>query len=212
MGIQVDNLAVRYDGGSLFDGLSFTARPGQKVCLQGRSGSGKSTLLKALMGFVVPDSGRIAIDSEELTGKTVWTLRHKIAYVSQEPDLGDGNVLERIRRPFAYHANAHISLEMKKVHDYCDTLYLDKKLLTRAVSDLSGGEKQRFAIIIALLLQRPILLLDEPISAQDKHSKAAFKQLLINDASRTVLFVSHEEALLEMADQTVDLDREGGHE
>ncbi len=212
MNIQVDNLAVRYDGGFLFDGLSFDAQPGQKVCLQGRSGSGKSTLLKALMGFVAPDSGRIAIDSEELTGKTVWSLRQKIAYVSQESDLGDGNVLERIRRPLAYHANAHLHWDLQKVHDYCDTLYLDKKLLIRDVSDLSGGEKQRIAFIIALLLQRPILLLDEPISAQDKESKAAFKELLQADSSKTVLFVSHDDALLEIADKTVDLKQGGRHE
>ena len=207
MNIQVDNLAVRYDGGFLFDGLSFDARAGQKVCLQGRSGSGKSTLLKALLGFVAPDGGRIAIDGEELTGKTVWTLRQKIAYVSQEPDLGDGNVLDRIRRPFHYHANAHLQWDAEKVYDYCDTLYLDKKLLSREASDLSGGEKQRIAFIIALLLDRPILLLDEPISAQDKESKAAFKKLLQVDTSKTVLFVSHDEALLEIADKTVVLDR-----
>lgn len=212
MTIQVDNLKLRRDGGDLFDGLSFEAQAGQKVCLHGRSGSGKSTLFKALMGFVVPDGGRITIDGEQLTGKTVWSLRHKIAYVSQEPDLGGGNVLDCIRKPFHYHANAHLQWDVQKVHDYCEMLHLDRKILNRDVSDLSGGEKQRIGIIIGLLLDRPILLLDEPISAQDKHGKAAFKELLTADTSRTVLFVSHDELLLEIADVTVDLDREGGHE
>lgn len=164
------------------------------------------------MGLTIADSGRIKIDQQELSPKTVWQLRHQMAYVSQEPDLGEGSTLERIRRPFGYHANMHLQWDSQKLYEYCETLQLDRKLLDREVSDLSGGEKQRIAIIIALLLDRPILLLDEPISAQDKACKAVLRQLLANDTSKTVLFVSHDEALLDIADATVDLDREGSHE
>lgn len=206
MTIMVDNLTLRRDGAALFDGLNFEIQPGQTVCVQGRSGSGKSTLLKALLGFVRPDAGRITIDGEQLTGKSVWHLRHKMAYVSQEPDLGQGMAMESIRRPFGYHANTRLTWDEQAVKEYCDLLHLPHKLLARDMSELSGGEKQRIAFIIALLLDRPILLLDEPISALDKHSKAAFKELLAAEMSRTVLFVSHDDMLLEMADTTVDLD------
>lgn len=211
MTIQAENLKMQRDGVKLFDGLSFNIQAGRRVCIQGRSGSGKSTLLKVLAGLVIPDTGRIAIDDEVLTGKTVWNLRSKIACVSQEPDLGAGPAIDRIRRPFSYHANAHLQWNRQQVHDFCDILKLERKLLTRDVTELSGGEKQRIAIIIALLLSRPILLLDEPISALDKESKAAFKQLLTNETGRTIVFVSHDESLLEIADETIDLDAEGRH-
>ncbi len=211
MTITVDNLMLRRDGAALFSGLSFEAQAGQTVCIDGRSGSGKSTLLKALVGFVTPDAGQIVIGGEELTGKSVWHLRRKIAYVSQEPDLGQGSALDCVRRPFGYHANAHLTWDEQTVKDYCDLLHLPHKLLGRDMAELSGGEKQRIAFIIALLLDRPILLLDEPISALDKHSKAAFKELLATESSRTVLFVSHDDMLLEIADIKVDLETGGAH-
>ncbi|MHC4551508.1 MAG: ABC transporter ATP-binding protein [Planctomycetota bacterium] len=207
----MDNLKLKRDGVELFDGLSFSIQSGRRICVQGRSGSGKSTLLKALAGLVVPDAGQIAIAGQEMTGKTVWDLRKKIACVSQEPDLGQGTALDRIRQPFSYHANAHLQCSSQQIHDYCDVLKLERKLLNRDVTELSGGEKQRIAIVIAFLLNRPILLLDEPISALDKESKAAFRQLLADDSERTVLFVSHDDLLLEIAHETIGLDKEGGN-
>ena len=207
MNISVDNLTIRYGPAVLFEGLGFQAEAGQKVCIAGQSGSGKTSLLKALMGFVIPAQGDIVIGHQRLTEKSVWQLRNKIAYVAQEPDLGEGPVIDRIRRPFGYRANAHLEWNRQMVSGYCQKFRLDEKLLDKDTAELSGGEKQRFAIIIALLLQRPILLLDEPLSALDKETKAILKEQLQNDTSRTVLFVSHENALLEIADQTIDLNR-----
>ncbi|MBL7214749.1 MAG: ATP-binding cassette domain-containing protein [Phycisphaerae bacterium] len=205
MNIKVDNLTVCYGQAALFANVRFDVQTGQKICIAGQSGSGKSTLLKALMGLVVPTQGDITIGAESLTEKSVWHLRSKIAYVAQEPDLGEGPVIDRIRRPFGYHANAHLEWDRRAVSDYCCQFRLDEKMLDKDISDLSGGEKQRIAITIALLLRRPILLLDEPFSALDKEIKAIVKKELISDLSRTILFVSHESTLLEIADDTIDL-------
>lgn len=205
MEISVDNLTHSFDGQTLFENLSFHVRSGQKVSIEGPSGCGKSTLLKALMGFVVPAEGGISIGPEPLTQASVWDLRRRIAYVAQEPDLGEGTVIDRIRSPFDYHANAHLKWDRQKVSGYCQQFYLNEKLLHKETTDLSGGEKQRIALMIALLLQRPILLLDEPVSALDKEIKTAVKEELARDTSRTVLFVSHESMLLEIADATIHL-------
>lgn len=209
MEIFVNNLTHSYDDQSLFENLSFHVRTGQKVCIGGPSGSGKSTLLKALMGFVVPTQGEIRIGSEPLTHSSVWGLRRRIAYVAQEPDLGEGIVIDRVRLPFDYHANAYLKWDRHKVSDYCQQFRLNEKLLHKEIRDLSGGEKQRIALMIALLLQRPILLLDEPVSALDKETRTAVKAELAADASRTVLFVSHESVLLEIADETINLNPMG---
>lgn len=210
MEISVDNLTHIYDGHSLFEKLSFHIQKGRKVCISGPSGSGKSTLLKILMGLVVPTQGDIVIGTEPLTEKSVWHLRRHIAYVSQEPDLGEGVVLDRIRRPFSYHANAHLKWDIQAVLELCHKFRLDKRLLDKDANDLSGGEKQRFALIVALLLKRPILCLDEPVSALDKETKRIVFHELESDASRTILFVSHEETLLQIADETIDLNRVKG--
>ena len=210
MNITVDNLTIRYGQATLFQNIGFEVRPGQKLCIAGQSGSGKTSFLKALMGLVVPAEGQILIDQQPLTEKSVWQLRKHIAYVPQEPDLGDGVVIDRIRRPLDYHANAHLEWNLQAVSECCQRFRLDEKLLDRDIAELSGGEKQRFALIIALLLQRPILLLDEPFSALDKETKKAIKEFLKSDTSRTILFVSHEEALLDIADKTIDLSQVGG--
>ncbi|MHC4930303.1 MAG: ATP-binding cassette domain-containing protein [Planctomycetota bacterium] len=109
MNINVDNLTLGYDGHTLFKDLSFEIKSGQKLCIDGPSGSGKSSLLRAMLGFVRPQSGSITIDNQPVNHKTVWSLRHCIGYVTQEPDLGSQSVLERIRQPFGYKANASIS-------------------------------------------------------------------------------------------------------
>ena len=211
MNIQVDNLTIRYGQAALFENVCFDVVAGQKVCIAGQSGSGKTSFLKALMGLVVPAEGQILIDGEPLTEKSVWLLRKHIAYVSQEPDLGEGIVIDRLRRPFDYHANAHLEWDRGAVLDYFQKFRLDEKLLDNDISDISGGEKQRIAIIIALLLKRPILLLDEPFSALDKETKKVVKEHLKNDTSSTILFISHEDSLLQIADRTIDISDSGGH-
>ena len=210
MNIAVNNLNLGYDGHTLFEDVSFEVRSGQKVCIDGPSGCGKSSIFKAMMGFVRPQRGTIAIDNQPVNNKTVWSLRHKIAYITQEPDLGSQTVMERIRQPFDYKANAHLQLQMDRVHSYFEQFNLSRKLLNKQTTDLSGGEKQRVSIIIALLLDRDLLLLDEPTSALDKESKQILRTVL-SGLGTTMVFVCHEDILLDMADATVQLVSSRGH-
>jgi len=210
MNIRVNNLTIHYRQTALFQNVGFDVLSGQKVCIAGQSGSGKTSLLKALMGLIVPDEGQILINQQLLTEKSVWQLRKHIAYVPQEPDLGEGLVIDRIRCPFDYYSNSDLTWNREAVLDYCQRFRLNEELLDKETAELSGGEKQRFALIIALLLERPILLLDEPFSALDKETKTIIKEQLRQDTSHTILFVSHEDALLEIADKTIELTALGG--
>ncbi|MCD6174968.1 MAG: ATP-binding cassette domain-containing protein [Planctomycetes bacterium] len=210
MNITVDNLSLAYDGHSLFEDVSFEVRSGMKYCISGPSGCGKSSLFRAILGFVQPRQGDIVIDGLSPQGKDVWQVRHKIAYVTQEPDLGQQSVLERIRQPFGYKANAHLQWQTETVHEWFQCFKLPRKLLSKQTTDLSGGEKQRVAIIIALLLDRPLLFLDEPTSALDKESKQILKTVL-DGLQKTVLFISHEDVLLTIADAVLELAPIGGH-
>ena len=209
MNINVDNLTLGYDGHTLFKDLSFEIKSGQKLCIDGPSGSGKSSLLRAMLGFVRPQQGTITMDNQPVNNKTVWSLRHCIGYVTQEPDLGSQSVLERIRQPFGYKANAHLEFNMDTLEAYLDQFKLPRILLSKQTTDLSGGEKQRIAIIISLLLDRDLLLLDEPTSALDKESKQVLRDLLAN-LHKTIVFISHEDVLLDIKDMTLQLQAAGG--
>ncbi|MFZ9010971.1 MAG: ABC transporter ATP-binding protein [Anaerohalosphaeraceae bacterium] len=209
MNISINNLTLGYEGHTLFRGMSFEVKSGHKVCIDGPSGSGKSSLLRAMLGFVRPRAGSITIDTQPVNHKTVWSLRHCIGYVTQEPDLGSQSVLERIRQPFGYKANAHLEFNMDTLEAYLDQFKLPRILLSKQTTGLSGGEKQRIAIIIALLLDRDLLLLDEPTSALDKESKQVLRDLLAN-LHKTIVFISHEDVLLDIKDMTLQLQTAGG--
>jgi len=179
--------------------------PGEKVHLQGRSGSGKSTLLRSILGFVTPDEGTIRIEGELLNGRSAWALRRRLVYVPQEPNLGTGSVAEVFERPFHYRANMHLRGNLKRVEELMDRFLLSRELLDKDVTTISGGEKQRVAIITSVLLDRKILLLDEPTSALDKVGKSAVADYLRSRTDVAVLFAAHDVEALGGADRDVQL-------
>jgi ABC-type multidrug transport system ATPase subunit len=203
--IQIEGLSVRFDGKAVLDGFDLSVAPGEKVALTGRSGSGKTTVLRALLGFVRPDAGVIRIEGEELTGHTVWRLRTKLAYVAQEPDLGMGNVRELLERPFAFRANAHLRENLSKLNDLFAQFLLPRALLEKAITELSGGEKQRVAVISAALLERHIVLLDEASSALDAQARDAVAAFFRTHDDLTVLSVSHDSEGFNVASRAVAL-------
>ncbi len=89
-----------------------------------------------------------------------------------------------------------------------DAVALHSKLLDAAIESLSGGEKQRIAIVAALLLDRPILLLDEVTSALDRQSKERVWQLLAGLQNKTIIGVAHEGEGLPFAERQIALNKE----
>jgi ABC-type multidrug transport system fused ATPase/permease subunit len=174
-------------GRTILSGLTFQAKRGQKVVLYGPSGSGKTTALKAVMGFVEAGSGEVLINGQKLDGRSVWRLRRMIAYVPQEPDMGEGTVEEAIERPFGYKASSSLRLDETEKAALFSRFLLHKELLGQGFSSLSVGEKQRVALVSALLLGRPILLLDEVTSALDAKSRQAVVEHLESLSELTVL-------------------------
>ena len=186
--------------------------PGEKVHLQADSGAGKSTLLRCILGFVTPQAGEIRIASELLTGHSAWKLRRRLAYVPQEPMLGTGSVAEVFERPFHYHANTHLKANLARIDELMDRFLLSPALLRKDVTEISGGEKQRVALISAILLDRSIMLLDEPTSALDKSSKKAVADYMCSCEGISVLFAAHDAEALGGADREVVLPRTSAEE
>ncbi len=203
--IEFNDLAVVIDDQKIFSDLNLTISAQEKVSLIGRSGSGKSTLLRCLLGFVVPNAGRIKVFSEELTAKSIWKIRTRMAYVPQEPELSTGTVQQVLEMPFSLANNRHLKPNLAKISAFMERLLLPAKLLQEDISELSGGEKQRIAMLMALLLDRDIMVLDEASSALDPDSKQAAIALLNDQPELTVISVSHDQEWLAISDRTVDL-------
>lgn len=190
--LHIDNLSVRAGGATLFSGLSLSVETGARVTLAGPSGSGKSTLMRCILGFSPWTSGAIYIQNQALTAQSVWRLRLSMAYVGQEPDLGDGLVRDALTLPLCYRANRHLHFERDEAYSLFERLLLPAAMMNKPLSGLSGGEKQRVALVSALLLKRRLLLLDEAASALDGVAKQAVRDCLCSRPGITVLSVSHD--------------------
>lgn len=204
--IAIAGLTLAFGGRTVLQDFSLQVAVREKVVLAGASGSGKSSLLACLLGFLAPAAGRIAIRGEPLTLRSAWRLRRAMALVQQEPDLGELGVAEWLREPLAFRANEALRGNFARVPEWLARLRLSPAILKQKGPELSGGEKQRLALVSALLLDRPILLLDEPASALDPEARRAVYECLAGLDRQTLLLVSHDAGpALDFADRTVRL-------
>ncbi len=203
--VEIDSLTLRFGEQILFQDFSLSVPTGQKVQISGQSGRGKSSLLKSILGFIQPAAGQIRIDGQILDGKSVWAIRKRIGYVAQEPQFAPGAVKDLLREPFQYAANHGVQYDQAMQDQLFERFYLSKGLLDKQATELSGGEKQRVALVGALLLKRPIYLLDEAASALDADSKQAVIDYLRERTEITMVVVSHDTALGGLADKAVSL-------
>ncbi|MBE0537519.1 MAG: amino acid ABC transporter ATP-binding protein [Phycisphaerae bacterium] len=202
--IEIQNITLAYGQETVIRDFSLSIEAGQKIAIRGSSGSGKSSILRSLLGFVRPRQGRIVIDGTELNRHTVWPLRGRMGYVPQEADLGDARVGALVERPFSFRANAALRGNLRRLPEMLERFGLSQAILAKEMPALSGGEKQRIALIMTLLLDRPILLLDEISSALDAQSTETVVNLLAG-SSQTVVLVSHDLRLAGVCDKVIDV-------
>lgn len=206
--INVKNLSLSFETNSsnpVFSDLSFSVKKGEHIALTGSSGCGKSSVLGCLLGFVEPTSGEITISGKVLNPKSIWSIREKLALVPQEADLGTGTAGDFIERPFKYRINSDKTGNLKKIPEYMDAVGLSINLMKSNIGALSGGEKQRIALVSALLLDRPIMLLDEVASALDRKSEERVFDLLSNLTDKTIIGVVHDKIKMPFADREINI-------
>ena len=193
---------------TVLDDVSLAVETDEVVAVIGRSGTGKSTLLHVLGGLDAPDSGRITVGGERLTGRRGGALarirlRH-IGFVFQQFQLieeltGRENVLVPTRLPGAPGGGARRAAEL------IDELGLSD-VADHRPHELSGGEQQRFAIARALVNDPQVILADEPTGSLDAANAAVVLGLLANLPGRAVVIVTHEPDTAAIASRRLALD------
>ena len=209
--VHLVRVTVRHSGRAqpVLDAVDLTLRPGEHVAVVGESGSGKSTLLNVLMGFVVPESGAVAIGDELLSACSLREWRRNVAWVPQRPALIRGTIEDNLRlgNPDA----AAEQLTQALVRSGLDGLVarLPDGLATPVGEGgltLSGGERQRIAIGRAVLRDVPVVLLDEPTAHLDTAREEELRDALAPWLEgRTVVMAAHRGGLVGRVDRTITL-------
>jgi ATP-binding cassette subfamily C protein LapB len=190
--------------------VSFRIAAGERVGLIGRIGSGKSTVEKLVLGLYKPTSGSILVDGVDVNQIDPATLRRNIGYVPQDVVLFFGSVKENIlfAAPYAEDAAMLRAAEIAGVTEFVhpSAQGFDLHIGERG-EGLSGGQRQTVAIARALLLDPPVLIMDEPTNALDNRSEESFKGKLDKAlAGKTFLLVTHRASLLTLAPRLIVLD------
>ncbi|MFC2093422.1 ATP-binding cassette domain-containing protein [Bacteroidota bacterium] len=190
--IRLNDITVKFNNAYILKDFNLTIEKGEKVLISGKSGIGKSTLLKLLLGFTLPDKGSILFKDATLDKDNIWEFRKNVAYVSQDLDIGEGEVKELIKNIFIFKSNSEAAFNKDRLTELMHIFEFDEEILSKNYEELSGGEKQRVVIIISLLLQRDIFLLDEISSALDENLKKKVIDYFLEQKDLTVIIVSHD--------------------
>ena len=195
--IKYHNVDYKYQehGNKILDNINIEFKDKSLIGIVGRSGSGKSTFVKLLARLYKPNNGKIYIDNIDIQKVELNSLRKQIGFVSQEPNLLTGTVLENIGISDPEINKSQIIDAAKRAcaHEFIMNLEngYSTQIEEKGVS-LSGGQKQRIAIARALVNKPRILILDEATSALDFITeKDVLRNIYENKENCTVIFVTH---------------------
>jgi len=206
--VELHDIALAFGKTQVLRDIDLVIEPGEFFALLGPSGSGKSTLLRVIAGFAFPQSGRVLVDGQDISGVPPWERNIGMVFqnyalwphmtVSQNVAFG----LEERKLPRA-------EIE-RRVADALDLVGL-RELAARRPSQLSGGQQQRVALARTIAIEPKVLLLDEPLSNLDAKLRIHMRVELLalqRKLGITTIFVTHDqEEALSIADRVAVLDQ-----
>ncbi|MBN9060555.1 MAG: ATP-binding cassette domain-containing protein, partial [Rhizobiales bacterium] len=210
--IELDNVGFGYrKKDRVLHGVSLSVDHGERLALVGPSGGGKSTILSLIQRFYDVQEGAVRVDGQDIRTVSVASLRHQIAFVSQDVFLFSGTVADNIRVGRLGATDAEVEQAARDAFAYDFIQGLPQGFQSNVGENgvqLSGGQRQRIAIARAILKNAPILLLDEATSALDSESERMIQIALDKLVEgRTTIVIAHRLATILNADKIAVIER-----
>lgn len=209
---SLQQVTHRHGQAIALDQVNLDIARGRTTALIGPSGAGKSSVLRLLLGLEWPERGQVRFEGVPLQRATLLQQRRRIGYVIQEgglfPHLSAGENAALLARSLGW-PRARIGTRLAELAQLCQ---LPMELLARFPAELSGGQRQRVGLIRALMLDPPVLLLDEPLGALDpivRHDLQTQMRELFGQLHKTVVLVTHDVAEAAYLADTLVLMRAG---
>lgn len=206
--LTIQDVSFSIDQQTILQPLSLEIASGEVITLVGPSGSGKSTLLKIIASLLTPSTGSILFNNQDISMLEPVNYRKEVSYCFQQPSLFGETVSDNLNFPFEIRKKA---LDETLIQSYLKQVDLPASFLSKKITELSGGEKQRIALIRNLLFPPQVLLLDEVTTGLDTDSKEIVQQLLKNsaEAGTTLIQVTHDESEIAQAHRLITIDKGG---
>lgn len=203
--LQLNQLTFEAQGKKILDSINYSVNEGEFISIMGPSGSGKSTLLKIISSIITKTSGEIYYNAKSLEEYDQSDYRKEVSYCFQSPVLFGKTVKDNLSFPYEIRDK---EFDTEKAIRFLEEVGLPEDYLNKTINTLSGGEKQRIAIIRNVMFQPKILLLDEITSALDTANRDIIWNWLSNmkkKTTMTVLMVSHDEKEMVLADKIIKI-------
>ncbi len=192
--LHIEIKRLYYQDKELLRDINLNVESGERILIVGATGLGKSSLLHTLNLMNQSYEGKILFEGQDLLSYHPHVLRSRICMVMQEPYLGHGSVQEVLDEPLSYSALKRKDYEHResRISELLENFKLSREYLTKNAEQLSGGEKQRIALIRTLMLDPQILLLDEITSALDQKTSGIISNCIFENYPGTVIAISHD--------------------
>ena len=209
--VTFENVSFSYGDGPVLQNIDLTLDPGKTVAILGSTGSGKSSLVHLVPRFYDPTEGRVLIDGQDLREVRLSSVRENIGIVLQDVFVFSGTISENISygHPSASFEDIEHAAKIAHLHDDIMESHLDYDTIVgeRGVT-LSGGQRQRLAIARTVLMDPPILILDDSTSSVDTMTEEKIQQALADlMKNRTTFVIAHRLSTIRDADSVIVLDQ-----
>lgn len=211
--LTAKNLTFTYPGAETpaLDNVNFNITPGETIAIVGAIGSGKSTLANCLPRLLDVDKGELFLDGTDITEISLTDLRDAIAYVPQDSFLFSTTIQNNIRYgdPLAEQQEVETAADLSQISSEIANFPQQYNTLVgeRGIT-LSGGQRQRTALARAMLVDAPVLILDDALSSVDNQTATQIlKNLSSGTKRKTVVFITHQLSAAAAADRILVMEK-----